>query len=39
VYYDNDEGGTMTTRCQWDGEEIFAARRLREFFLAEGRPT
>ena len=39
VYYDNDEGGSMTTRCQWDGEEIFAARRLREFFLAEGRPT
>ncbi len=39
VYYDNDEGGTMTTRCQWDGEEIFAARRLREFFLAEGRTT
>ena len=39
VYYNDDEGGRMTTRCQWDGEEIFAARRLREFFLAEGRTT
>ncbi len=37
VYYDNDKGGRLTTRCQWDGEEIFAARRLREFFLAEGK--
>ena len=39
VYYDSDQGGRMTTRCQWDGEEIYAARRLREFFLAEGRAS
>jgi len=37
VYYDDDKGGTIQTRTMHDGEEIFAARRLREFFLEEGR--
>ena len=37
VYYDDDKGGTIQTRTMHDGEEIFAARRLREFFLAEAR--
>ena len=37
VYYDDDKGGTIQTRTMKDGEEIFAARRLREFFLQEGR--
>ena len=37
VYYDDDKGGTIQTRTMKDGEEIFAARRLREFFLEEGR--
>lgn len=36
VYYDDDKGGTIQTRTMKDGEEIFAARRLREFFLEEG---
>jgi L-seryl-tRNA(Ser) seleniumtransferase len=35
VYYDDDRGGTIQTRTMKDGEEIFAARRLREFFLNE----
>jgi L-seryl-tRNA(Ser) seleniumtransferase len=37
LYYEDDEGGTFQTRCMKDGDEIVAARRLREFFLAEGR--
>jgi len=37
VYYDDDKGGTIQTRTMHDGEEIFAARRLRQFFLEEAR--
>jgi L-seryl-tRNA(Ser) seleniumtransferase len=37
LYYEDDEGGTFQTRCMKDGDEIAAARRLREFFLAERR--
>ena len=37
VYYDDDRGGTIQTRTMRDGEEIFAVRRLREFFRAEVR--
>ncbi|MBK5293452.1 MAG: aminotransferase class V-fold PLP-dependent enzyme [Acidobacteriia bacterium] len=37
LYYEDDEGGTFQTRCMKDGDEILAARRLREFFLAEAR--
>lgn len=37
IYYDNDQGGTLQTRCMRDGEEIFAARRLREFFTQEAK--
>lgn len=33
VYYDDDEGGVLQTRTMVDGEEIVAARRLRQFFL------
>ena len=36
VYYDDARGGTIQTRTMRDGEEICAARRLREFFVAEG---
>ncbi len=37
LYYEDDQGGTFQTRCMKDGEEIIAARRLREFFQAEAR--
>ncbi|MFN7920504.1 MAG: aminotransferase class V-fold PLP-dependent enzyme [Bryobacteraceae bacterium] len=37
MYYDDDEGGVLQTRSMKDGDEILAARRLREFFTAEGR--
>lgn len=37
LYYEDDEGGTFQTRCMKDGDEILASRRLRQFFLAEGR--
>jgi L-seryl-tRNA(Ser) seleniumtransferase len=37
MYYDDDEGGILQTRSMKDGDEILAARRLREFFTAEGR--
>ena len=35
LYYDDDEGGTFQTRCMKDGDEMIAARRLREFFASE----
>jgi uncharacterized pyridoxal phosphate-dependent enzyme len=35
LYYEDDEGGTFQTRCMKDGDEMIAARRLREFFTAE----
>ena len=35
VYYDDDEGGVLQTRTMADGEEILAARRLRQFFRDE----
>ena len=35
VYYDDDEGGVLQTRTMCDGEEILAARRLRQFFRDE----
>jgi len=35
VYYKDDQGGTMQTRTMNDGEEILAARRLRQFFREE----
>ncbi|MSV29138.1 MAG: aminotransferase class V-fold PLP-dependent enzyme [Bryobacterales bacterium] len=37
MYYDDDEGGILQTRSMKDGDEILAARRLRDFFTAEGR--
>jgi hypothetical protein len=37
LYYEDDEGGTFQTRCMKDGDEILAARRLRQFFVAEAR--
>ncbi len=37
TYYDDDEGGVLQTRCMKDGDEIFAARRLRQFFTEAGR--
>lgn len=37
LYYEDDEGGTFQTRCMKDGDEMIAARRLREFFLTERR--
>jgi D-glucosaminate-6-phosphate ammonia-lyase len=37
VYYEDDKGGTIQTRTMQDGEEILAARRLRQFFLEEAR--
>lgn len=37
LYYEDDEGGTFQTRCMKDGDEILAARRLRQFFTAETR--
>jgi L-seryl-tRNA(Ser) seleniumtransferase len=39
LYYEDDEGGTFQTRCMKDGDEILAARRLRQFFTAEARPA
>ena len=35
LYYEDDEGGTFQTRCMKDGDEMIAARRLRDFFTAE----
>ena len=35
VCYDDDEGGVLQTRTMVEGEEIFAARRLRQFFRDE----
>ena len=35
VYYDDDEGGVLQTRTMVEGEEILAARRLRQFFRDE----
>ena len=35
VYYDDDEGGVLQTRTMYEGEEILAARRLRQFFRDE----
>lgn len=35
LYYEDDEGGTFQTRCMKDGDEMVAARRLREFFSSE----
>jgi len=35
MYYDDDEGGVLQTRSMKDGDEILAARRLRQFFLEE----
>ena len=37
LYYEDDQGGTFQTRCMKDGDEILAARRLRQFFTAEAR--
>lgn len=37
LYYEDDEGGTFQTRCMKDGDEILAARRLRQFFTGEAR--
>jgi L-seryl-tRNA(Ser) seleniumtransferase len=37
LYYEDDEGGTFQTRCMKDGDEIIAARRLRQFFTDEAR--
>lgn len=37
VYYEDDRGGTIQTRTMEDGEEILAARRLRQFFLEAGK--
>jgi L-seryl-tRNA(Ser) seleniumtransferase len=37
LYYEDDEGGTFQTRCMKDGDELLAARRLRQFFLEEAR--
>jgi L-seryl-tRNA(Ser) seleniumtransferase len=39
LYYEDDEGGTFQTRCMKDGDEILAARRLRQFFADEARPA
>ncbi len=35
MYYDDDEGGVLQTRSMKDGDEILAARRLRQFFTEE----
>jgi L-seryl-tRNA(Ser) seleniumtransferase len=35
LYYEDDEGGTFQTRCMKDGDEMLAARRLRQFFTDE----
>lgn len=37
LYYEDQEGGTFQTRCMKDGDEILAARRLRQFFTEEAR--
>lgn len=39
LYYEDEQGGTFQTRCMKDGDEILAARRLREFFQQEARPA
>jgi uncharacterized pyridoxal phosphate-dependent enzyme len=39
VYYDDDDGGTLQTRTMADGEEIIAARRLRQFFQDQAART
>ncbi len=36
-YYEDEDGGILQTRCMKDGDEIFAARRLRGFFTEAGR--
>jgi L-seryl-tRNA(Ser) seleniumtransferase len=35
MYYDDDTGGVLQTRSMKDGDEILAARRLRQFFSEE----
>ena len=35
MYYDDDKGGVLQTRSMKDGDEILAARRLRQFFAEE----
>lgn len=35
MYYDDDIGGVLQTRSMKDGDEIVAARRIREFFKDE----
>jgi len=37
MYYDDDQGGVLQTRCMKDGDEILAARALRAFFSANVR--
>ena len=37
LYYEDEEGGTFQTRCMRDGDEMLAAKRLREFFQQEAR--
>jgi hypothetical protein len=46
VYYDDDEGGVLQIRTMVEGEEILAARRLRQSFgtkptasMTSGSPT
>ncbi|MBK9169946.1 MAG: aminotransferase class V-fold PLP-dependent enzyme [Bryobacterales bacterium] len=35
LFYQDEEGGTFQTRSMKDGDEILAARRLRQFFVHE----
>lgn len=37
MYYDDDKGGVLQTRSMKDGDEIVAARCLREFFTRQAR--
>jgi hypothetical protein len=37
VYYDDDEGGILQTSPMVEGEEILAARRLKQFFREKRR--
>ena len=37
MYYDDDKGGVLQTRCMKDGDEILAAKTLRRFFLEAGK--
>jgi hypothetical protein len=37
IYYEDDKGGVLQTRCMKDGDEIVAARILRRFFTEAGR--